>query len=212
MKTALIAVNGNLSHLPKLASLIDEQTIVIAADGGAQHLLDADITPNVVIGDMDSLSATTLRELHQTEANIQQYPREKDYTDTELALKYALAIGCTSIKVIGFLGDRLDHMWANIAHLATQIPAEVDLIIYEKNQQLSFIFSTKTFHGKKGDELSLIPLHEDCTDITTTGLQYKLDNELLPYGTTRGVSNVFETEEVTVELKKGMLMAIHRTM
>jgi thiamine pyrophosphokinase len=204
MRRAIIVCNGNLSH-PTYSHLPTDY--VIAVDGGADLLRTLRLKPDVIIGDMDSISL----ESRQIFADIKHipYPKEKDFTDTELAITYAIDQRCTEIHIIGFLGNRLDHMMANFFFFMTLIEKNIDLLIIEGNQRLSFINKVSTIHGSKGDLLSLIPFGHTCEGISTEGLQYPLTDEILPVGSTRGVSNVFLLPDVTIGIKQGTLLAVH---
>ncbi|CAN5212971.1 thiamine diphosphokinase [soil metagenome] len=204
MKSALIFLHGDLSDISPIKPYIELVDLLIAADGGAEYALKSGVTPHIVIGDLDSISPET-KALLENKTTWQIYPREKDFTDAELAIQYALEKTATTVYIVGFLGRRLDHMLANLAYLST-IPAHVVLI--EGSQRLSFIKKSASIIGKKDDEVSLIPLLTDCLDVTTAGLSYPLDHELLPYGTTRGISNVMLAEKATVTISSGTLLCI----
>ena len=204
MKTALIFLHGDLADLSRLPAEARNAKLIIAADGGAEHALQAGITPHIVIGDLDSISDTTRNKL-KDHTSWQTYPREKDFTDAELAIQHALKQHATIIYIVGFLGRRLDHMFANLLYLST-IPAEIILI--EGHQKLTFVRKGTVLTGKKGYEVSLIPLTSDCEGVSTEGLAYPLKNERLPYGSTRGISNVMLGEKASVTVSGGILICI----
>ena len=96
-------------------------------------------------------------------------------------------------------------MFANLLYLST-IPAEIILI--EGHQKLTFVRKGTVLTGKKGYEVSLIPLTSDCEGVSTEGLAYPLKNERLPYGSTRGISNVMLGEKASVTVSGGILICI----
>lgn len=210
MKKAAIFLHGNLTTISTVQDYVDSNTLVICADGGAEHAVAASLTPDVIIGDLDSISLSLKTKFEKSSTTFIKYPREKNFTDAELAIHYAIEQEAIVIYIFGLLGDRLDHMLANILFLS-QLIHKSSITIIEGDQKISFIQDKQTFHGKKGDELSLIPLKEDCEGITTNGLYYPLDNDTLHYGSTRGISNVMTQETASVEVKKGVLIAIHRS-
>lgn len=209
MKKAIIFVNGNLAHLQDIKASLQETDTVICADGGANHALACGINPEVVIGDLDSISPEVKTILEERATTIISYPKEKDFTDSELAIQYAIDHHAQEIVIVGLLGDRLDHFLANILHIAHLTKTIQNITMIEGKQTISVIHKTKKFDGKAGDTLSLIPLGTDCTGITTHHLYYQLNNEHLPFGSTRGISNVFTHAQATVTLKRGILLAIH---
>lgn len=209
MKTAIIYLHGNLTDTSALASYIKKSFLIICADGGAEHARKQGILPHVVIGDLDSISASTLNQLKKQHVQFITYPREKDLTDAELAFEYAIESGAEEIVVAGFLGDRIDHLSANLLYIAKR-SNRIPVLIIEHDQEIRFVQKKIVIKGQKGDELSLIPINGDCVDVSTGGLQYQLRNEMLPLGSTRGISNVFMNEQAEVRIKNGILMLIHR--
>ncbi len=200
MRTIIFA-NGRLNHPPILQS----DDWIIAADGGARHCLELGIHPAVVIGDLDSLSDTDLAALRLDQAQIIQFPRQKDYTDLELALDYALKQGAGEIIILGGLGERWDHTLANLLLPAAFAPARIRLV--DDKQEIGFIHSGEQvqIHGRQGDTISLIPLSKEASGVSTQHLEYPLNNESLHFGSTRGVSNALLSECGHVSLHEGLL-------
>lgn len=207
MKTAYIILNGNLSK--GISNFKPGKTdLIICADGGAVFARKQDIIPHIIIGDSDSISGKVTLYFEKKNVKFIQYPREKDFTDSELAIDYALKQGASKIVIYGLFGDRIDHMLSNIYHLSN-IFIKVPCIFVEGDTEMQFIDSRIILVGKKGDELSLIPLKGTVKGVVTNGLYYPLKNEDLPFGTTRGISNIFNKSVVEVTVKKGILFAIH---
>ena len=206
MKTAVVFLHGNNTDVSQATFYCKKADLIICADGGAEHALKLGIVPDMIIGDLDSLPSSTKKTLPKT-VKILQYPREKDFTDSELAIEYAIKQHIDKIIVFGYFGDRFDHMMANLFHFSQY---DIDISIIEALQQFSFIKNASHFEGKPGDELSLIPLTKICSGISTMGLQYPLTNATLKNGSTRGVSNVFMTNSAQVEIQKGILLAVYR--
>ena len=78
--------------------------LVIAADGGARRLLDLEIAPHYLVGDLDSLPQETVGRLTSAGCQLQRHPTDKDATDTELAIALALDQGATDIDLVGATG------------------------------------------------------------------------------------------------------------
>src|SRR3989344_5006036 len=81
---------------------------LIGVDGGTKHITRLRLKPDIIIGDLDSLPRPPKG------VPIIKYPRDKDQTDSELALNYALKAGFKEIIFVGFMGERLDHMISNL--------------------------------------------------------------------------------------------------
>ena len=117
MPRLIIFANGILPELESARSLIQAGDVLIAADGGTQHILALGLFPSIVIGDLDSLTQADRRRLDAKEVEIRQYSADKDETDLELAFTYARTCGYREILVIGALGGRLDQTLGNLSML-----------------------------------------------------------------------------------------------
>ena len=115
MSRTIIFANGELPNMEKARTLVKADDYVICADGGTHHALALGLRPNLIIGDLDSV---TDAELQKANAKIVKYPRHKNETDLELALNHALEQQPTSILIIAALGNRLDQTLGNISLLS----------------------------------------------------------------------------------------------
>jgi thiamine pyrophosphokinase len=207
---AVIFANGDLSQHWSFESLLKPDDILIAADGGAAHLQAHHLLPESAIGDFDSLSMEQLKALEVAGVQIFRYPARKDLTDLELALQYAQSLGAEDILLLGALGKRWDQTLANLLLPAAAAYSQLNIQLIDGNQEMTLIRADQTLEltGRPGDTLSLIPLSGDAKGITTQGLEYSLSGETLPFGSTRGVSNVFLSEYASITLDTGMLLCV----
>lgn len=210
MRRAIIFANGELNISTSLLNKIQPDDLIIAADGGAQHCRQLGITPQVVIGDFDSLQPEDISALQNCAVQMIRYPRNKDETDLELALQYATEQGCQQVLVIGALGARWDMSLANLLLTAHPSFAGLQVRLIDSLQELTLLRGGKshTLYGSPGDTLSLIPIAAHAEGITTQGLEYPLNDETLYFGSPRGVSNVFSTQCVSVSIRTGLLMCV----
>ncbi|MFW2367159.1 MAG: thiamine diphosphokinase, partial [Desulforhopalus sp.] len=95
MKVFIFA-NGDLGRPHLLTPFIDQSDLLIAADGGANHCFQLNITPDILLGDLDSIRPAVLNHYRKTEVAISKYPTEKDATDLEIALDLAQEKGAHS--------------------------------------------------------------------------------------------------------------------
>ncbi len=205
---AIVFSGGQLVKSSLVDQAIASGKLFVAADSGADSALKLGIYPDVVVGDMDSISKRTKEKLKEKNVAFVTSQAEKDETDTELAIDEGIRRGATSVTIIGgSIGERLDHVLANVfLAYVYKIP-----ITFVNGLQRSFLLqSSEELHmnGRKGDLLSLIPLSE-TSGIYTTGLQWELKNSELVFGKPRGVSNVFLRKKISVSLGKGLLFVIH---
>jgi thiamine pyrophosphokinase len=152
-----------------------------------------------------------LKSLQTSGTEIISYPINKDQTDLELALHKSLDIGFDEILVLGALGARWDMTIANLLLPASPEFSKVTIRLIDGHQEIILLRGRGefTFKGKKGDILSLVPLGKDAQGVTLRGLEYPLEDDVLKFGATRGISNVLIDDTATVYLKKGLLLCIH---
>ena len=205
-KTVLVFTGGEMGSPPA----VPEADIVIAADSGFDHAVELGLAVDVLVGDLDSVSAEGLAAARAGATEIEQHPADKDATDLELALASALRHGAGRIVVIGGGGGRLDHLLANVMLIASPAWADVDVEWLVGSARLLAIRSEATISGSKGDILTLLAIGEPADGVTTTGLEFELSNDVLLASSTRGVSNVFTEATATVRVRNGVLLAIHQ--
>lgn len=111
MMRGLIFTGGKGPDMGTACRLFAQRDFVIAADSGLSLCIEAGIVPDLVIGDMDSLEDPSLLDAIP-EGKIRRWPRDKDYTDTELALAEMRRRGIDRVTLVGGCGGRLDHLFA----------------------------------------------------------------------------------------------------
>lgn len=182
--------------------------MVIAADGGIDRALALGLHVDLAIGDFDSVSAAGLATAEEAGARIERHPAAKDATDLELALDAAIALDPARIVVVGSGGGRLDHLLGSVLLLADERYATAMVDAYLGDASVSVVRGSRTLAGTPGDVLTLLPVHGPAEGVTTDGLEYPLRGEMLPPGTSRGISNVFATSEARITLERGCLIAV----
>ena len=206
----VIVANGDLTGADSaLLAILADADLIIAADGGANWLSQHGRVPDLLIGDMDSVSPSVLDDLRGQTGRLQRYPASKDETDTELALRRAVGMAPERITIVGALGGRVDHALANIMLLASPICGSVPVTICDGRSYLFLTRDRCVIEGQPGDTVSLIPIGDRVEGIVTEGLQYPLCDETLYLGPARGVSNVLLGSRATVTLRQGRLLVVH---
>ena len=211
-RAAIVLANGRLSDPAALRARLSSRgnALVIAADGGSQHAETLGLKPDIVIGDFDSLAPALRAELEAEGTRFEQAPTHKDETDLELALLYAAQRGVEQVAILGALGGRLDMTLANVLLLAHPGLQSLQIELWAGWQTACLISPPGAeISGHPGDTLSLIPLGGDAEGIITHNLEYPLNGETLFFGPARGVSNVLTASTARVELRAGLLLAIH---
>ena len=209
----LIVANGEAhdGHAVRetIASL--DTPTVVAVDGGASIAQKVyNLTPHVVIGDLDSLTHSGVNELHDKAVMMHVFPTEKDKTDLELAIDWVVQQGARRVRLISAIGGRIDQTLANVFLLARPDLIQIDFKIVSAQQQVELLRAGQHhMTGRKGDTLSLIPLTDSVKGITTSNLTYSLLDKTLTFGTTRGISNVLNAELITITIRSGLLLVVH---
>lgn len=200
--TAIILTGGDLVS-PSLRSRLPPADLVIAADSGFELAQLLGLKVDLVIGDFDSLDPRS--DLASSE--VERHPADKDSSDLELAFAAANARGSSEIVVVGGGGGRLDHLLANAAVIAGHDEAEITWLT---GQETTYVVrDTRSVDGLSGDLVTLLALGGDVHGVTTTGLQWSLVNEDLPFGSGRGLSNLMKGTRAQVSVSSGTLLVIH---
>jgi thiamine pyrophosphokinase len=184
---------------------------IIGADGGGARALEWGLVPQVVIGDMDSLTSASRDGLAARGTCFVEHPRAKDETDLELALTYAMEQGAEEILILGALGGRLDHTLANLLLLALPSLKGVTVRIVDGQGEALLVRSGErvTLRGNAGDMVSLLPVGGDAHGVTTRGLAWALAGDRLRFGFSRGVSNQMTAQEAEIGVEGGLLWVVH---
>lgn len=206
---SVIVANGPDFDAAPFRSLLEQADLLIAADGGANALFQIDLLPQLVIGDLDSLSSETRLWLEANRVEIQRFPAEKDETDLELALLLAAQRGAERIWVLAAFGGRWDQSLANMALLALPELENRDVRLIDQTQQAFLIRTEREIEGQAGDTLSLLPLGGFAHGVSTQGLYYPLHEASLHFARARGISNVIIEAPAKVSVREGLLLAVH---
>jgi thiamine pyrophosphokinase len=195
----------------------DGVALVIAADGGARlaerlvrSIGDGRRAIDLIVGDGDSLGEAEMARFEAAGTPVERSPVVKDESDTELAVRAALARGATELVVVGAVGGRLDHTIANLSLLAARALAGRSCVILDATTRVT-LFSgpaERDLAGRAADIVSLLPLGDGVTGVTTTGLAYPLRDEPLPFGPARGLSNVRTAAVARVTVRTGRLLVV----
>lgn len=199
------------------AGWLDPGAAVIAADGGARHASALGLRIDRWVGDGDSLGEAGIAELRASGVDIDRHPLDKDQSDTELAIVAALERAPQSIAILGALGGRrVDHALANVTLLSMPALAGIDVRIIAVDARIRLLRAPMPdggpadveLDGRTGDLVTLLPVGGEAVGITTSGLEYALDDDTLVEGLTRGLSNQRTTSVARVQLRSGRLLVI----
>ncbi len=185
---------------------------VIAADGGLDLAERIGVVPDLVVGDMDSVSPDALERARAAGVEIEEHPSGKDETDLELALAAAWTglrgRSGASVVVLGGAGGRIDHLAANLAVLTGPRWRHVQLTAWLGTARVDVVHTTRTLAGVEGLEVSILAWHGPAEGVTTTGLEWPLHRATLQPGSALGTSNRFTGDTATVSLVRGTVSVI----
>ena len=187
----LIVTGGAAPESALLQERVHLSDRMIAVDGAADLLMREGIAPHVLIGDFDTASKASIDALTARGAQVVQLPVHKNMTDTEAAVDYALDAGAEDITILGALGTRADHTLSNIGMLLRAYWRGVACRIFDEFNELEAATGEYTLAGFPGQTVSILPLTGDLI-VTASGLEYPLEALALPFGSSRGVSNLMK--------------------
>src|SRR6056297_4317338 len=177
---------------------------IIAADGGYNNLKRAGIAPNLLLGDFDSIGQVP----DNCQFEINKFQKEKDFTDIELAIEFALKKACNHICLAGATGSRLDHSIANILLLRKLLESSIEAEIVDEHHEIFLVEGRKNLSNRNGSLLSLLPLDPIVSGVYLRGFKYPLENSTIKMGDTLGISNVAISDNCEISVENGILMGI----
>ena len=202
VKRACIFCSGKFKSSAKVKREVSYCDLLIATDGGVKHIVDLGLQPSIIISDEDSIATDKWND----ENSIVRIPHspDKDKSDVELAVKYALEQECKEILLLAAVGGRLDHTLGNVA-LVASYPGSVaildgisTLIAVDKSEKC-------ILHGQVGTPVSLIPYGSGPFTVRTKGLKHFSADESL-HSATHGLGNELSLTEACVCVSNGILL------
>ena len=186
----------------QLLQPVGSDDLIIAADGGLEHLKKIDLEPDEILGDFDSLGYTP--------RDARVFPVEKDDTDAMLAARRGLELGYGEFIFYGSLdGPRLDHTVANFQTLQFLTDRGADAYLAGKHQIVTVVKNGGLSFGPEAEGiLSVFCMGEAAKGVTLEGLHYPLEDGILTPGFPLGVSNHFTGQPARITVKEGSLLVI----
>lgn len=206
---ALIVSGGNPPSEKLLRKYIKESDFVIAADKGSEILYKYNIIPDLILGDFDSAKKEILDEFKLKVKEILQFPPEKDYTDTEIALIEAFKIGAQKIYLLGAIGSRIDHTLGNIGLLLTAKKNGVVLEIIDDNNRIYLAKNKMKLIGEYGENISFHALSDKVINFKIKGAKYNLEGYDMNLLDPRAICNEFVDTPIEISYEAGELLVLH---
>lgn len=183
---------------------------IIAADRGLNCLHRIGVVPNQILGDYDSTSVELVDAYFKKGVPVERYKAEKNFTDTEAAIHFALEKGFRELVILGACGGRLDHFLSVVQGLLIPLQAGAYAMVADPFNRIILLNHSLTLQRAEvfGKYVSLLPLSEEVTDVTLTGFKYPLDHYLLKKGSSIGVSNEIVSSEARISFSAGIVILI----
>ncbi len=212
---AIIVAAGNLeSEEDFYTSLLQKRAFLIAVDGGLKLFRKQNIKPDILLGDMDSISQEDMNWACQAQIPQKKFSCDKDKTDTHLALDMAIENKNNPIYILGGIGCRLDHTLANLYLLVYGYEKGAEVRILHPSHYVTLLTPSckKIVEKKYGAILSILPVSPILSGLTMAGFRWNLQDKSIAQGMTWTVSNFLEEETGTIFLQDGMAFVIQEKL
>jgi thiamine pyrophosphokinase len=196
--------NGEDWNSAKIKDYCKNSDFIIAADNGLSILDQLNITPDLIIGDMDSVPEKVLGKYKNIP--LEKYAREKDLTDSEISLQKAISLKPEKISLLAMTGSYFDHSLANIINLYRNYEPNIEIEVITHNAVIFPITSKREFSGLADRRFSLFPIGK-VSGISITGAKYHLKNPDFE-ATDYSISNVIKGNHFSINIKNGFLLFI----
>ena len=211
MTIGVVLAGGELTHqtMPaRLASAACADRLVIAADSGLDLARQLGIDVDLVVGDLDSVSATALDDARARGTEIREFPTDKDATDLELALEAVVASGVTSIMVLGGAGGRFDHLLGNVGVLAAvSCRHGIGVEAWLGEAYVAVVRTRWSSSVTAGATLSVLPWGGDIA-VSIAGVRWPLRQHRVELGSTLGLSNEALGGDVVISVDEGVALVV----
>ncbi len=201
--TGVVITGGRSPEYKFIRKYLEKADIIVAADSGVDTAFNYNIKPDFAIGDMDSIQDIGLLD-RITEKNVMRYGKDKDYTDTELALDYLGKNRCDKRIIIGGGGGRLDHLLALYTLFSRK---ESPSIWVTENEIIYLVEGNFSIDILENTIVSLFPVGKNPCRMKSFGLKWELNNLEWKVGNS-GVSNVATGKTVKINMESGKLIMI----
>jgi thiamine pyrophosphokinase len=194
---------GIILKAPFLDCVVEEQSVIFADAGYKYKEQIGNKNILAVVGDFDSLG------LPPKDEKVLGLEVEKNFTDGERAIRFAVENGYNEISIYGGYGGKIEHILGNIALLKIAKNLGAKARIIEKDSITELIDNEGWYSVKKDATVSLIPYGESCCFSKSQGLYYPLDNITLTNADTRGISNKAIDNKIYIKFNNGLALLIY---
>ena len=208
---AVIITGGEIRDYSFYAGFFKSDDVIICADGGVRHLKKLNINADYFLGDFDSCNFDEIQKSDCIQnAQIIRFKKEKDETDTELAINVAIDKNFKNVVILGALGTRFDHTLANVFMLKKMLKNGIDAKIVNEKHEIRLVDKSLSLDPVDNAFISFIALDE-VSNLSLKNLKYPLNNFTLKSDMSICVSNEFTNDKAIITFDKGTLLVIIST-
>ena len=206
---AAIISGGTPPSEKLLKNYLMKVDFIIAADKGCECLYKYNVIPDLLLGDFDSADREILDNAKLQIKEILEFPPEKDYTDTEIAIMEAIKRGAEKIYLFGATGSRMDHVLGNVGLLLTTKKKGVILEIIDDNNRIYLGKNKMKLLGIYGENISFHALSDKVANLEIKGGKYKLESYDMNLLEPRAICNEFVDAPIEISYDTGELLILH---
>jgi len=164
--------NGEIPTHTTPIKILKSAVTILCTDGGADKLKSLELQPNIILGDMDSLSLAT-KSYNCTIVEL----TDQSKTDLEKSLEWCSENGIDELSLVGFAGGQDDHNMAALWTLASFVE-KMELTFYSNSSKIKCVTSDSKIDSFIGQTISIIPTRENIKT-SVTGLKYPINKSIL---------------------------------
>lgn len=205
MNKCIILANGKppgkkvISFLKKIG-----YSFFICADGGANFARKLNIIPDIIAGDLDSITKEN-KKFFKSKSKFIKLHGQND-TDVEKCIKLAIKRGFNEAILLGVTGNRLDHTVCNLG-IVIKYHKKIKLKLIAENSLLIPLSGNEKLKTLPGETISLYGFSRR-TRITSSGLKFPLNNQYLLFGENESTSNLALGENIALKITGGVIFVI----
>ncbi len=204
----IIFANGEYGELEAYRNILQNDDLILCADGGANYAYAMGLIPACIMGDLDSIKPEVKKYYETRKVEFRQFSPRKDFTDMQLTLEMAEARGADEIILLGSLGRRLDHTLANLYSGINTVRRGIRLSHYSPECRVYIVNREVVIEGRPGDIVSVFSLTDEARGVKEVGFEYTA-NPVLENNKPYAISNVLVGQQGVIGVQSGILVVFH---
>lgn len=206
---SIIVSGGKAPSKELLKEYIKDDDYIVGVDKGCNILKEIEVTPNIILGDFDSIDKEVLNYYKDKNVKIEKFNAEKDYTDTDLGYIKALEVNPSEIILFGATGSRIDHMLGNIGILLKGLRENIKVTIVDDNNKMYAVNKSSLVKKEEGRVISFHALSDVVKNLTIKNGKYPLNNYNMTLLEPRAICNEFLDDDVYIEFDSGIILILY---